>query len=317
MIRDIVVAGGTHGNEYTGVWCIQHLDEQLHLRQQFPSLEVKTLLANPAAFHRNQRFVDTDLNREFTMNKLSSKAATTVEGRRAQELNAQFGPKEHPQTDLIIDLHSTTSSMGVTLIVSESDHLMAQAAAYVLKELQKSENSSTEKQYGGVVEDEAWDSADDNTRRNDNGNTRRSSSTTTPPPPLLQSQILMHAIPDRMQRPNLSSVARHGFTIEVGPVPQGVLRHDAVQHTLAALFHVLDFIEHYNKNNGDNDGDDDSNNSYLAALEAHYADHRVPCFRSAQAVAKGELSGKIPWPSHPENPNFPAYVVHASLQDRK
>ena len=69
-----------------------------------------------------------------------------------------------------------------------------------------------------------------------------------PPPPPLQSQILMHAIPDRLQRPNLSSVARHGFTIEVGPVPQGVLRHDAVQHTLAALYHVLDFIEHYNNN---------------------------------------------------------------------
>ena len=138
LIRDIVVAGGTHGNEYTGVWCIQHLEEQLHLRQQFPSLQVQTLLANPPAFHRNRRFVDTDLNREFTMKKLSNAAATTtVEGRRAQELNTELGPKEDPQTDLIIDLHSTTSHMGVTLIVSEADHLMAQAAAYVLKELQK------------------------------------------------------------------------------------------------------------------------------------------------------------------------------------
>ena len=112
-IRDIVVAGGTHGNEYTGVWCIQHLEEQLHLKQQFPSLQVQTLLANPPAFHRNRRFVDTDLNREFTMKKLSNAATpTTVEGRRAQELNKELGPKEHPQTDLIIDLHSTTSQHG-------------------------------------------------------------------------------------------------------------------------------------------------------------------------------------------------------------
>ena len=124
---------------------------------------------------------------------------------------------------------------------------MAQAAAYVLKELQKGDSNEKKLPYGGIIE--AWDDADEK-ERNGNGNTRRSS---TPPPPPLQSQILMHAIPDRLQRPNLSSVARHGFTIEVGPVPQGVLRHDAVQHTLAALYHVLDFIEHYNNNHSNND----------------------------------------------------------------
>ena len=30
-------------------------------------------------------------------------------------------------------------------------------------------------------------------------------------------------IPDRSKRPNLASIAKHGFTIEVGPMLQGVL----------------------------------------------------------------------------------------------
>jgi len=42
---------------------------------------------------------------------------------------------------------------------------------------------------------------------------------------------------------------------------------------------------------------------------------KVPCFRSAAAKRKGEMSGKISWPSVPENPNFPAYMVHKHLQD--
>jgi succinylglutamate desuccinylase len=37
--------------------------------------------------------------------------------------------------DLIIDLHSTTANMGVTLIVPEGDAVMTRAAAYVLHKL--------------------------------------------------------------------------------------------------------------------------------------------------------------------------------------
>merc|ERR1712032_1030505 len=28
------------------------------------------------------------------------------------------------------------------------------------------------------------------------------------------------------------------------------------------------------------------------------------------------MSGKITWPSHPENPNFPMWMVHPSIQDQ-
>jgi len=199
----VVVVGGTHGNEYTGVWCVKSLEtRQEWLRKEYPSISsIITMIGNPKAVKISRRFVDTDLNREFSGSRLlhsaaaaSSKKDDSVERKRARELNELLGPKEAPTTDLIIDLHSTTSNMGLTLIVPEGDVIMTQAAAYV-KSVHK------------------------------------------------DAHILMHAIPNRDKRPNLSSIARHGFTIEVGPVPQSVLRHDAVERTEAALFTILDFVE--------------------------------------------------------------------------
>ena len=47
--------------------------------------------------------------------------------------------------------------------------------------------------------------------------------------------------------PFLSSIATHGFLIEVGPVPQGLLRWQAFDQTQQALKHALDFIDLHNK----------------------------------------------------------------------
>jgi succinylglutamate desuccinylase len=271
MIKRVVVVGGTHGNEYTGVWCIKAIDRNLHMyEQKFPSLKISTLLANPEAHMANKRFIDTDLNREFTHDKLNQVGddglPNTIESLRAKEVDELLGPKfggEDYSTDVVIDLHSTTANMGLTLIIPEGDVLMAQAAAYVVHKC------------GGEKEG---------------------------------VRCLMHSIPLRQKRANLSSSARHGFTIEVGPVPQGVLRHDAVENTDRALLAVLEFLEKRNQKRGDEE--------MLQELKRAYPSGSVPCFRSAPAKRPGELSGKIPWPSDPENPNFPAAMIHKSLQDR-
>ena len=42
----------------------------------------------------------------------------------------------------------------------------------------------------------------------------------------------------------------------------------------------------------------------------------VTCYQSAPAVGAKELHGKIQWPTLEDNPNFPAAMVHKSLQDR-
>ena len=261
VIKNVVVVGGTHGNEYTGVWCIkamEHARAQDYLQSTYPSLNISTLLANPQAHLENKRFLDTDLNREFSEDKLMGDEGmpNTIESLRARELNELLGKSAEGKfgADLIVDLHSTTSNMGITVIIPEGDSLMGQAAAYVMQKC--------------------------------------------------DARILMHTIPKRKERPNLSSAAKHGFTIEVGPVPQGVVRHDIVEKTEQAIAALLDFLEKRNA------GED-----VLKQLKKAFPSG-IPCYRSAPSKQSGQLCGKIQWPVDPENPNFPAVMIHKSLQDR-
>ena len=92
---------------------------------------------------------------------------------------------------------------------------------------------------------------------------------------------------------------------QVGPIAQGLVRHDIVQMTQRAMDALLEFFQRQN------DGED-----VQSELETAYADGHVPCFRSAPARRAGEISGKITWPCDPENPNFPALMIHESVQDQ-
>jgi aspartoacylase len=56
-------------------------------------------------------------------------------------------------------------------------------------------------------------------------------------------RIIVHNVPNRDDHPNLESIAYLGLTNEVGPVPQGVLRHDAVESTQKALMMLLEYCE--------------------------------------------------------------------------
>mmetsp|Transcript_8049 Transcript_8049/g.17423 ORF Transcript_8049/g.17423 Transcript_8049/m.17423 type:complete len:249 (-) Transcript_8049:142-888(-) len=130
-------------------------------------------------------------------------------------------------------------------------------------------------------------------------------------------QCLMHALPKRQDRMNLSSCGRHGFTIEVGPTPQGVIRHDVVEKTEAAMRALMEFLHLRNLELENSDGaDNGAASSLLDRLKETYPGGVVPCYRSAPAVRPGEMSGKISWPNDEGNPNFPALMVHKSLQDR-
>ena len=266
-VQRVVVVGGTHGNEYTGVWCIKALDRRSNkLKLEYSSLDISTLLANPQAHFENKRFVDDDLNRQFSHDALhatddNDNFPQTVESLRAQEINDLLGPKfdvDGSSADVVIDLHTTTSNMGITVIVAEGDTLMTRAAAYVIQKC-------------GA-----------------------------------EARCLLHTHKSRESRPNLCSTGTHGFTIEVGPVPQGVLRHDAVEKTEQVLYALLDFLHSHNQNPRE----------LYEKMSRDFPSHEVPCFCSAPAKRPGEMSGKITWPSDPENPNFPAVMVHKDLQDK-
>ena len=86
----VVVVGGTHGNEFTGVYVISHLNAA-ELQRDFPHINVETLLANPRAHAASIRFVDDDLNRQFVH---GGRVDGGYEAARAKEIEAMDKAKE-------------------------------------------------------------------------------------------------------------------------------------------------------------------------------------------------------------------------------
>jgi len=130
FIRRIAIVGGTHGNELTGIYLIKKFQQFPHLLHR-QSLECITVLANPEAIAVNQRYIDRDLNRCFANEDLANPALTGYEDRRAKEIATQLGPKSQPQADVIIDLHSTTANMGLTVLPSSKHPFNLRLAAYL------------------------------------------------------------------------------------------------------------------------------------------------------------------------------------------
>jgi len=114
--RRVAVVGGTHGNEKSGAWVVRAMREQPD-RFRRPGLEVAHLLANVEAERRNLRYVDRDLNRCFGP-ELSDPTdfPEARERRRAREIAAQLGAP-----DLLVDVHNTTSAMGITWILTDAN----------------------------------------------------------------------------------------------------------------------------------------------------------------------------------------------------
>ena len=195
MINKVAITGGTHGNELTGVYLIKKWQKQPNLvhRENFETLLIHT---NPKAIKACRRYIDKDLNRSFQTSQLNEKH-DHYEGKRASELNAILGPKgsENPQVDFIVDLHSTTANMGLSLVVSSQSSLTWDAVRYLCAK----EPKLHVYRWMGDEEDAFVD-----------------------------------------------SIAPNGFAIEVGAIPQGVLRADLFTQTAQLIYHLLDFIQMYN-----------------------------------------------------------------------
>lgn len=132
--KQVLVVGGTHGNERTGTQLLRRFQAQPHELQR-KHFNAQTLLANELAYAQNRRYLDQDLNRCFSQSLLG-KAPENREQARAQEINRLFGPKgADTQTDWIIDLHTTTANMGITLVVQQNDPLALDMALYVQQQL--------------------------------------------------------------------------------------------------------------------------------------------------------------------------------------
>ena len=196
MIKKLAITGGTHGNELTGVYLIKKWKNNPSLLQR-SNFETLCLHTNEKAIQLCRRYVDHDLNRAFNYKDLQDNYLVSHEANLAKELNQLLGPKgsAEPNVDFIVDLHTTTANMGLSIVVSNDSDLTWKAIAY----LSQIEPTLNVYQWQGDEEDAFVD-----------------------------------------------SISAHGFAIEVGAVPQGVLRADLFLQTENLVYHLLDFIEKVN-----------------------------------------------------------------------
>jgi aspartoacylase len=125
MIEKVWVFGGTHGNEWTGSYLVRHL---CYNSEDF---EIEYCLSNPEAFYHNRRYIEKDLNRCFIPSDLEKNVHTSsYEENRAKELVKRLNNK-----GFIIDLHTTTSEMGPTLILTREDLMSFQVVRFVKESL--------------------------------------------------------------------------------------------------------------------------------------------------------------------------------------
>ncbi len=130
QIKRVVIVGGTHGNELTGIYLVKKFDRAPELIGR-STFETVALLANPKACAIGRRYVDIDLNRCFRQQDLQNPDLSSYEAQRAKEIYRSFSSKNTQVQNLIVDLHSTTSNMGLTFILASQHPFNLQLAAYL------------------------------------------------------------------------------------------------------------------------------------------------------------------------------------------
>lgn len=202
MIRNIAITGGTHGNEFTGVYLVKKWKSNPELVKR-SSFETITKHMNIQAIKEVRRYVDQDLNRSFGLHDLADETLDAYEAKLAKSLNEELGKKgsSEPNVDFIVDLHTTTANMGLSIVVSNTSSIAWKAIAYLCK---------------------------------------------------MEPSLKVYRWQGDIENAFVDSIAPHGFAIEVGAVPQGVLRADLFLQTEALIYHLLDFIE--KENSGDDLG---------------------------------------------------------------
>lgn len=130
-VKNLLMVGGTHGNELTGIYLKKMWDAQPSLVQR-PGLTVQTLLANPPAVKVCRRYVETDLNRCFRISSLGGVPGGLLEEQIAHQINQDYGPKGDPLApDLVVDYHNSTAAMGLSLIIGKCTPYLRKLCAWL------------------------------------------------------------------------------------------------------------------------------------------------------------------------------------------
>jgi len=130
QINRVAIVGGTHGNEFIGAYLIKKFDQFPHVIQR-PSFETITLLGNPKAFKEGRRYIDKDLNRCFKSQNLQDPTLSSYEETRAKAIYQMLGLQGKSQIDVIVDLHTTTANMGLSIMLGNQCPSSLRLAAYL------------------------------------------------------------------------------------------------------------------------------------------------------------------------------------------
>ena len=130
QVSSVLLVGGTHGNELTGIHLVQHFQKKQIEKEQI-SFSLNYLIANPKAIKENKRYLDKDLNRCFKSSELADPSMVNYEQTRAKEINKLYGPKGNSKIDFIIDLHTSTANMQTNIVLTRIDPFHLQLAAFL------------------------------------------------------------------------------------------------------------------------------------------------------------------------------------------
>lgn len=221
------LCGGTHGNELTGVTAVQRRRLSvptadtafLPAATEPTTFTLTSLISNPGAVELCRRYRDFDLNRCFRSQDLARHDHAEYERQRAQVLNSLFGPKGSTDAayQLLIDLHTTTANLGPTVIIREDDHFARLLAASVQRD----------QPHVRILSYYAEEDA---------------------PEP----RTPVGGGPGSANRPGdypfLAEVTPSGIEVEVGPIPQGVVRADIQIVTERIINSIVTATDSWNRN---------------------------------------------------------------------
>ncbi|ROJ42274.1 N-acyl-aromatic-L-amino acid amidohydrolase (carboxylate-forming) B [Anabarilius grahami] len=226
----VAVCGGTHGNELSGIYLVR---ERLKRREDgIEPVSVATLMSNPRAVQLCVRYVETDLNRCFTRAALRRRTDVLL-GRRLSSVGlvcqANFGPRlcrrePTPQSAFI----ATSSSASACAPVSE-DTPYEMIRSQELNALLGPKGSA-----------QAVDLLCD--LHNTTANTGLCLITEMASTPV---RYVHFDIP-LDEAYSLDSVGKHGFAMEVGPQPHGVVRSGIFSAMQEGVQLMLDWICQFN-----------------------------------------------------------------------
>ena len=114
--RKILIVSGTHGNEINPIWAVNQFNKEENIRKK--GIEFKYIIGNPIAYEKGYRYIDADLNRSFNeIKSCSQKKKNVYETNRANYIVQRYGINGSEPCQIAIDLHTTTTNMGTSIVM--------------------------------------------------------------------------------------------------------------------------------------------------------------------------------------------------------